>query len=363
MKKKISAFLLSVCISLSACSNETKFVDKGQKRIVGENESKAETVQAENEVLFSDIPIIKTISENHTGHYEGEMNLNKNNEEIEYDVTLDINDNNDVKLEMTSDNAEFCIMYFNDSMETFVLNPSGEDCFMSTKRIKLNNFACIKDHMAQYAVYAANNNSMFRFNEDSTKIMFDCNSSTLYSAICDMFDQLNINYTEIYRLTKEDRSFMSIAEEMFGDAEYDLSEGLSKNAMNDFTAAYGVIAQRFLLTDTDKFFSFTLTADDQLDTRYELKVVDENNNDLYTMKGELKKTSERSDVIAKPKNIEDYAEKDDSSSQTDIREDNDDIAPDDTDPAPEDSKEWDDNSFFEKNTQNNDWTNDEFFKK
>ena len=40
---------------LSACSNETKFVDKGKKRIVGENESIVEVSENHDKIVFNDI--------------------------------------------------------------------------------------------------------------------------------------------------------------------------------------------------------------------------------------------------------------------------------------------------------------------
>ncbi|ADU23977.1 hypothetical protein [Ruminococcus albus] len=348
---------------LSACSNETKFVDKGKKRIVGENESIAEVMEKPDKKTFSDIPIIKTISENNSGHFEGNLTVNAKDNDINYDVTLDVSEDKNIKLGIHSEDTEFSILYFNDSMELFVINPSGNEYFMDTKRIILNNFACIKDHMYQYAIYAANNNGFFSFTEDNKSMMLNCNSSTVFSAICEIFDQVNENYSEVYRLTKEDKSFMSFAREMFNDTEHELSEGLSKNAMNDFTEAYCVIAQRKLLSETDKLFSFTLTVNDDLDLEYEMSVVDEENKPLYTIKGDLEKTDKATEVIARPKDIDDYREKEDDSSQVDIRADNDDIAPQDEDTNPEEPEEWEDNSFFEGKTDDSDWISDDFFKK
>ena len=348
---------------LSACSNETKFVDKGKKRIVGENESVVEVSEDSDKIVFNDIPAIKNISENNCGHYEGSLTVKTKENDVDYEVSLDINEDKNVKLELHSEDNEFSVLYFNDSMELFIINPSGIDYFTSTKRVNFNNFACIKNHMLQYAVYAANNNGFCSFSNDNKSMMINCNSSSLYSAICEMFDQVNENYSEIYKLTKEDESFMSFAKKMFGGTEHDLSEGLSKKAMNDFTASYCVVAQQLLMTETDKYFTFTLTANAELNLEYEMKVVNDDDSPYYTIKGELKKTSTSVEVIARPKDIDDYKEKNDDSSQVDIRIDNDDVAPTEEDTSSKESEKWDDNSFFENKSDDSDWASDDFFKK
>ena len=68
-------------------------------------------------------------------------------------------------------------------------------------------------------------------------------------------------------------------------------------------------------------------------------------------------------LIARPKDIDDYKEKNDDSSQVDIRIDNDDVAPTEEDTSSKESEKWDDNSFFENKSDDSDWASDDFFKK
>lgn len=332
MFKKVVSLMIFMCIIFSmmtACSNSSKYVNKGKDRVV--SSSKADSLENETKNKDSEpqVAILKNLENNIKGVFEGTAKIESSliGETKDGHIKLEVAQNNDIKVVINDPKSGKYIgfIYKDNSQNVYLISSSFKDS--AVKIVDKSYLSCMKDHMINYIIDAAMYNNLLTISDDNSKMKISFNNSSLYDCICNVLDIINSKYEEVYKLTKSDKTFMEWAENIIGD-EYDLSSGLSKNALMYLTAQIGFSYSQKLIADIENVISCTIlfnneevNHEDTLSIDIDLEITDHETNDsVFYLIGNIVRTGDSSDKIDIPENI-----------LTEIPEE---IAPDNDDESP-----------------------------
>lgn len=358
MFKKIIAVISALVLALgvlSSCTKKTEYINKGEDRVVSSQSSNDSAEDVATSKSTEKIQVFQKISDEGIGVYEGTLKTTVDDEEKKSTAKFTLAENGDIKIVLSDDSGDYVgWVYKVDTGNIYQISSEIKDSAL--KMVSLNSLACIKNHLAVYAINAGIYSGILAVSDDESKLKFSFNNATLYYWLCDTLDIAYSNYDEIYKLTKDDKAFKEFADGFIGE-QYDTSLGLSKKAMKQLTFDIGYNASQILISNAEKFVSGTIIidSDNEMKISVDILITDvESEKTVFEIAGDLQKTSEVVESITLPDNIiTELPKKDESEPNINDEQPRDDDAPRED----SDSENTDENS----SENDNNWLEDDFF--
>lgn len=365
MFKKIAASIISACLSVSilaSCSDETKYTNKGTERKVS-SETVSESSTPVKDSSETSIDILNEIEKNGTGVYEGKVELYNEEKSKTSNCRLEIAENDDIKfiINTPETGAYAGLIYKADNQTLYFISSKFDNTAVALS--SLSQTGCIKDHLLGYAVDAAMTNGLLVISDDNKKMKFSFNNSSLYDCLCTILDLVNRDYNEIYKLTKDDKPFMEWAESIIGEY-YDLSSGLSQNALYDLTDVVAISASKSLITDAENSCAVTMIFDceDVMSIDLDVDISNfESGDKVMCFKSKLTRTGKAPESVLLPEMITDKLPEEaapyDDSDDKPVESEN------DSSEATTDESEYssEEPSNDDSSAKENNWNDDDFF--